>query len=164
MQHYLPHEKKSLPHNNYVLVNTTPNNPQYPTMPHEQTRSNYEFITPNTKFSSHSYAGAIARTHTLLVRNTRWKHRNVGHMYHKSSQQPELGTRTQRQKVIQSHVYVHQNTLNNTGSQTRYTKGCYNCGEHNHRQVNCRFDYQLKCFSCNYLGHKQKNCRVSNNY
>lgn len=44
----------------------------------------------------------------------------------------------------------------------RQTRGCYNCGEHNHRQANCRFDHRLKCGICNRLGHKQKYCYVDN--
>ena len=37
-------------------------------------------------------------------------------------------------------------------------RGCYNCGEYNHRQNICRFDHRLKCGNCYGLGHKQKMC------
>lgn len=36
--------------------------------------------------------------------------------------------------------------------------GCYNCGEHNHRQATCRFDHRLRCGNCRRLGHKEKLC------
>ncbi|KAG0721815.1 hypothetical protein GWK47_045671 [Chionoecetes opilio] len=35
---------------------------------------------------------------------------------------------------------------------------CYNCGEFNHQQLNCRFDHKVKCGSCQRLGHKSKLC------
>ena len=39
-------------------------------------------------------------------------------------------------------------------------RGCYNCGEYNHRQNVCRFDHRLKCGNCGTLGHKSKMCLV----
>lgn len=36
--------------------------------------------------------------------------------------------------------------------------GCYNCGEFNHRQSQCRFDHKVKCASCHSYGHKSKLC------
>lgn len=41
---------------------------------------------------------------------------------------------------------------------TRNRQGCYNCGEHNHRQSSCRFDHRLRCASCHQFGHKQRMC------
>ena len=37
-------------------------------------------------------------------------------------------------------------------------RGCYNCGELNHRVNTCRFDHRLKCGNCSNLGHKSKSC------
>ena len=37
--------------------------------------------------------------------------------------------------------------------------GCYNCGEFNHRQGQCRYDHRIKCNVCNRLGHKGSLCR-----
>lgn len=46
-----------------------------------------------------------------------------------------------------------------TRTNTKHTRGCYNCGEFNHHQATCRFDYKLTCGLCHQLGHKQKLCR-----
>ena len=46
-----------------------------------------------------------------------------------------------------------------TRTHTKHTRGCYNCGEFNHHQATCRFDYKLTCGLCHQLGHKQKLCR-----
>lgn len=35
---------------------------------------------------------------------------------------------------------------------------CYNCGETNHRQPQCRYDHRLRCGNCNALGHKRRWC------
>ena len=42
-------------------------------------------------------------------------------------------------------------------------KGCYHCGELNHRINTCRFDLRLRCGSCNELGHKRKLCQYFSN-
>ena len=41
-------------------------------------------------------------------------------------------------------------------------RGCYNCGEYNHIQRNCRYDHEVKCVICNEYGHKSRFC--TNNY
>ena len=45
-------------------------------------------------------------------------------------------------------------------SSNRY--GCYNCGEFNHRQSNCRYDHKIRCNVCNTLGHKSRLCTQYN--
>ena len=45
---------------------------------------------------------------------------------------------------------------------TERENGCYNCGEFNHRQTNCRYDHKLKCNYCHEYGHKIKFCRGAN--
>lgn len=57
------------------------------------------------------------------------------------------------------HYYTPRTTYT---PHTNYRPGCYNCGEHNHRQGTCRFDYRLRCGSCHKLGHKQKRCYYNN--
>lgn len=37
--------------------------------------------------------------------------------------------------------------------------GCYNCGEFNHVQSNCRFDHKLLCSNCHSRGHKSRLCQ-----
>ena len=52
------------------------------------------------------------------------------------------------------HPYGHGE--NSTQSRR---EGCYNCGEINHRQNLCWFDYRVKCGICGILGHKSKLCK-----
>ena len=56
---------------------------------------------------------------------------------------------------------ISQNIPNRPGSYHRQTfnrRGCYNCGEFNHVQSNCRFDHVVRCNTCNRLGHKTRLC------
>lgn len=41
-------------------------------------------------------------------------------------------------------------------------KGCFNCGEFNHRQSNCRYDHKVRCGSCGTYGHKERLCHRYN--
>ena len=41
-------------------------------------------------------------------------------------------------------------------------RGCFNCGELNHRASTCRFDHRLRCGSCDGLGHKRRLCHIFN--
>ena len=41
----------------------------------------------------------------------------------------------------------------------RKTIGCFNCGEFNHAQKNCRFDHKVMCSICKRLGHKSRLCQ-----
>ena len=41
-------------------------------------------------------------------------------------------------------------------------RGCFNCGELNHRENTCRFDHRLRCGSCEGLGHKSRHCHYFN--
>lgn len=36
--------------------------------------------------------------------------------------------------------------------------GCYNCGEFNHVQSNCRLDHKVRCYECLEYGHKDRHC------
>ena len=45
-------------------------------------------------------------------------------------------------------------------NRTIQKRGCYNCGEFNHRQSNCRYDHKLKCNNCFEYGHKSKLCSI----
>ena len=42
--------------------------------------------------------------------------------------------------------------------------GCYNCGEFNHQQSNCRYDHKIRCNNCHRYGHKSKLCNVQNRH
>ncbi len=39
-----------------------------------------------------------------------------------------------------------------------YEQPCYNCGEGNHTQSSCMYDYFVRCKQCSYDGHKEKDC------
>ena len=42
--------------------------------------------------------------------------------------------------------------------QRRRERGCYNCGETNHKVQQCRYDSKIRCMKCDRLGHKSKFC------
>ena len=46
----------------------------------------------------------------------------------------------------------------------RTRNGCYNCGEFNHRQSNCRFDHMIRCNVCYEYGHKSRLCKQNTPY
>ena len=35
---------------------------------------------------------------------------------------------------------------------------CFNCGENNHSQNQCRFNARFECYQCHSLGHKARLC------
>lgn len=51
-----------------------------------------------------------------------------------------------------------QSYVGNNYRMKRKKVGCYNCGEFNHVQVNCRFDHKVLCGICQHLGHKSRLC------
>ena len=55
---------------------------------------------------------------------------------------------------------INLRSHNNRGymSTNRNKPGCYNCGEFNHVQSNCRYDHKIKCNVCHEYGHKSKLC------
>lgn len=56
---------------------------------------------------------------------------------------------------------VSNNDDNGNNRGVRRT-GCFNCGEHNHRQSNCRYDHKLRCNYCHEYGHKSRLCKFVN--
>ena len=56
--------------------------------------------------------------------------------------------------------YVNQYSHRiNTGVNVN-RRGCYNCGEFNHRQSNCRYDHKIRCDYCHQYGHKSRLCSI----
>ena len=53
-------------------------------------------------------------------------------------------------------------TFTPTATRSNFRQGCYNCGETNHQQRNCRIDLQLRCTLCHRLGNKQHQCKYYN--
>lgn len=58
----------------------------------------------------------------------------------------------ERQVQTNYHRYDHSSSFTYNNKHPKH--GCFNCGEYNHSQVNCRYDYRVKCNLCHYLGHK----------
>ena len=56
---------------------------------------------------------------------------------------------------VNTNVHYSQNR-NSTINRNR--RGCFNCGEFNHRQNNCRYDHKVKCNVCQEYGHKSRFC------
>ncbi len=52
-----------------------------------------------------------------------------------------------------------QSYVGNNYRMKRKKVECYNCGEFNHVQVNCRFDHRVLCGNCQHLGHKSRLCQ-----
>ena len=61
-----------------------------------------------------------------------------------------------------SFSYESRRYANNSSMLDRNQRGCFNCGEYNHRQSNCRYDHQIRCNNCFNYGHKSRRCNFSN--
>ena len=66
--------------------------------------------------------------------------------------------RGNRPNNLNNNQYFRRDTAS---SNDRTRVGCYNCGEYNHRQSNCRFDHMIKCSICHEFGHKSRLCNNS---
>ena len=65
--------------------------------------------------------------------------------------------RTMRGQVNSRSKYDHKYNIATVRNRINRT-GCYNCGEFNHVQSNCRYDHKIKCNICHEYGHKSKLC------
>ena len=63
-----------------------------------------------------------------------------------------------------SRIPHRQSSNNNQAHFSKNRYGCYNCGEFNHRQANCRFDHKIMCNICNEYGHKSRLCNQNIQY
>lgn len=116
---------------------------------------------------SHTYADAAwrgmeeTRPHTALINmpGTRRQHRENP----PQRRRPSLAHREQeygRYNYFTDYNRPYRNDINVTNDvYSRKKVGCYNCGEFNHVQSNCRFDHKLQCKQCHSLGHKSRLCR-----
>ena len=58
-----------------------------------------------------------------------------------------------------SYDYGHDNTMFSEPWYAHSTyRGCFNCGEMNHKQQNCYFETKIRCHTCKKFGHKAKYC------
>ena len=60
----------------------------------------------------------------------------------------------------ENHQYERAFQYPNTRSDDWRQKGCFNCGEYNHRQTNCRYDHRIRCNYCFKFGHKSRMCTM----
>ena len=65
--------------------------------------------------------------------------------------------RVMRGQVNSRSNYGQKYNIATTRNRT-HRMGCYNCGEFNHVQSNCRYDHKIKCNVCHEYGHKSKLC------
>ena len=69
-----------------------------------------------------------------------------------------------REGDMRGQVNSRFNCIQGYNSTTnRNRTGCYNCGEFNHVQSNCRYHHKIKCNVCHEYGHKSKLC-INNRY
>lgn len=107
--------------------------------------SSANYINPAKKYS-HAHNHVSSHNHRV----TRRVHRDTGTPHYFLT--PPSNTQVNRES------YSTTRTFNTKDMRVR--RGCYNCGEFNHRQAQCRFDYKLRCQSCRQLGHKSRLCEL----
>ena len=61
-----------------------------------------------------------------------------------------------------SHHFSRTFESSNSRVEEWKPKGCFNCGEYNHRQTNCRYDHRIRCNHCFKFGHKSRMCTMQN--
>ena len=69
----------------------------------------------------------------------------------------------QQYQQANSHHFTRTFESSNTRTDEWTSKGCFNCGEYNHRQTNCRYDHRIRCNYCFKFGHKNRMCTMQNN-
>ena len=126
----------------YVSVASTP-----PVMPHKGLGGP---PPPHREAQHSSHSSNVTRPrlshHNRFVYNSRERH-TAPHNVHYSRHARNVGN------YLNS---FHDGLQNNKTYKKKM--GCYNCGEFNHIQANCRFDHKLQCQQCHSLGHKSKLC------
>ena len=84
------------------------------------------------------------------------KNSNFNHkrMYNGSQQNDVISQSHSGRDFRSNNVSIYEQRSNSNRG------GCYNCGEYNHHQVNCRYDHRVKCNSCHNFGHKSRRCSL----
>ena len=117
---------------------------------------------------SHDYLinRKIESNNRLRPQQIRYKHyRNTN--YPRNRQGYDVGQT--RPNYINTR-YGYSRVTNREGNYPRFvlsegnSYGCYNCGEFNHREANCRFDHKIKCNVCYEYGHKSRLCKQNIQY
>lgn len=134
----------------------------YPTPPTVQRpyRNSTQSV-PVRRFPTYSYAEATKRSVPQSVEvDQDTRRQDVGRGYNHGT--PSDWSRAEQDSwapgIPSSVSHATYGTQYTRGSY-HYRRGCFNCGEHNHRQTNCRFDHRLRCTLFHQLGHKQRMCK-----
>ena len=64
----------------------------------------------------------------------------------------------ERDRVLHGQVSSRSKYVPRYNTTNRNRMGCYNCGEFNHVQANCRYDHKIQCNVCHEYGHKSRHC------
>ena len=107
------------------------------------------------KYNDHLHRKKIANRQ---IGGQLFQQRNIRHNDYNRRQE----YRIQRQ-YPDSHRYTRTHESSNRQSDDRRQRGCFNCGEYNHRQMNCRYDHRIRCNYCYKFGHKSRMCTLQNN-
>lgn len=93
----------------------------------------------------------VNRTHTHRLQNHSTFRYGFGDKNYRSQNWPSYS--------VQSDPPLRNRSYNrHTGNYLQ--RGCYNCGEFNHRQANCRYDHRIRCSNCHRFGHKDSKCNL----
>ena len=155
--HHYTHEAAQEAPSPYMPSNVQRETPRYsPTVPlRRDVPRRTETALQRTSFSS-----------SRRGQETMWEHNMRNHDSTSSPNSYDDGYRYdeywQDSRPIHSPP-MQRSSYSYTASSPNSQQGCYNCGEHNHHQRNCRFDHRLRCALCHRLGHKQRSCKYNNN-
>ena len=98
---------------------------------------------PNYQSESHQFTSKLSNNRGPVSLRGNWSSHNY--------------SRVNRSQVDSNVYYSQRNNNVMNGSRG----GCFNCGEFNHRQSNCRYDHKVKCNTCQEYGHKSRLCRYN---
>ncbi len=116
--------------------------------------------------SNNTYASALRRMPEEETRTTYSNLRsyNSGFENRSRTSSPHNHTPTQsfgRRETHINYTQYGQRSYSNSYNSELYNRkktGCFNCGEFNHVQANCRFDLKVLCTICQRVGHKSRLC------
>lgn len=119
------------------------------------------------RHSNNTYASALRRVPEEGTQTTRNIHRsyNPGFENRSRTYSPHNHTHTpgfgRQETHINNTQYDQRSHFHSYNSELYNNRkvGCFNCGEFNHVQRNCRFDHKVLCTICQRVGHKSRLCR-----
>ena len=131
----------------------------------ENTKINQQVGNTRDYFNSqqHSRNSHFRKHKAFEQRQFRQANRAHYHVSGNYNQRP-VSNRSEYQDYTRNDPFSHDSRryANNSSMLDRNQRGCFNCGEYNHRQLNCRYDHQIRCNNCFNYGHKSRMCNISN--